>query len=81
MITALPLSGYAPNNEHIGDHLVALANNVCDGEFGNVRTAILLIENSDGKLIRQTCGQTCDLARVVGLLSIAATRAATGDEE
>ena len=46
-----------------------------------VRNVILILEYSDGDLRRQTMGAPCDLARAIGLLTIAAARASVGDTE
>ncbi len=47
------------------------------GGYGDLRNAYIVIETIDGRLIRQTCGAPCDLARAIGVLTMAAAQAAT----
>lgn len=75
-VTVLPNTGFAPTNQAIADHLVEQAEWIVAGEYGDVATVVLLIEDTDGNLARQVCGRPCDLARITGLLTIAATRGA-----
>ncbi len=75
-IVALPLNGYAPNNEAIAQSLRQMASEFENGDWGDVRTVILVIEGEDGRLVRATIGQSCDICRVAGLLSMMATRIA-----
>lgn len=55
------------------------ADFVRNGGYGDLRNVFIVYESVDGEITRQTCGEPCDLARAVGMLSIAAMRAATGD--
>jgi hypothetical protein len=80
-VVALPLTGFAPDNALVASHLYEQAAWVADGAYGDVRTVVLLIETADGELRRRTIGQPIDRARVCGLLSIAASRAATDAPE
>lgn len=73
----LPLNGHAPNNMDIAKHLLQMAESIATDGYGGVRTVVLLIETEDGELIRNTCGASCDLARAMGLLAIAAARGST----
>ena len=43
-----------------------------------VKNVVLVMEYCDGDLRRQTVGATCDRARVIGLLTMAASRASVG---
>ena len=82
VLKALPLNGYAPDNERIAAHLREQADWMTEKDAEPVRALILVIEYEDGTLRRQVCGDPCnDRARVTGLLTIAAAQAATGTEE
>lgn len=75
-ITALPLNGYAPDNVAIANHLREQAASIEDGVFTDLRGVFLVYETMDGRLIRQTAGAPCDLARSIGIMTIAAVRGA-----
>ena len=78
-IKVLPNNGMAPNNECVAAHLREQADWMLEPDAKDVRNVVLLIEYTDGSLRRQPCGDPrLDLARMVGLLQIAAARAATG---
>jgi len=75
-IKQLPNNGYAPDNFSIANHLREQATWIEeDGE--SIRNVYLIIETSDGELRRQTMGMPCDMARIVGILTVAAAQAAT----
>lgn len=74
----LPNNGYAPSNAAIARHLREQADWIDDPNAAPLRTVMLIIGYADGDLQRQTCGQPCDLARAVGLLTVAAARMAVG---
>ncbi len=80
-ITNLPNTGFAPTNKAIADHLVELAESIAQPDSMPVKNVVVLIEYADGELQRQCCGQPIDMARIVGLLTIAAARAATETDE
>ncbi|KVO05581.1 hypothetical protein WK59_03915 [Burkholderia ubonensis] len=79
-IAALPLNGHANCNADVGAHLRQQADWIEADEFGDVRNVFIVIETTDGRLIRQTCGAPCDRARAVGILAIASARASVSDE-
>lgn len=79
-IVSLPLSGHASTNAEIAAHLRQQADWIEADERGEVRNVFLIIEATDGSLVRQTCGAPCDVARAIGVLTAAATRACVGDE-
>jgi len=78
-ITALPQTGFAPNNQSIAAHLRQQADWFEAKDAAPVRNVVLVIEYCDGDLRRQTMGLPCDLARATGLLLMAATRASVGE--
>jgi len=80
-LTALPQTGYAPNNKAIAAHLRQQADWMELDDAAKVKTVVLVLEDCDGVLRRQTMGAPCDRARVVGLLTMAAARASVGDRE
>lgn len=76
----LPKTGFAPNNSAIAAHLREQADRIeCDDQ--NIRNVFMVIERSDGTLYRQTMGNTCDLARAIGILTIACIRDTMGVDE
>lgn len=79
IIKELPNTGFAPSNESIAKHLREQADWIADEDTKPVRNVFLVIEYEDGSLMRQTCGKTCDLARAIGVLTVATTRAALGE--
>lgn len=76
-VVALPLTGFAPTNDEVAKHLRSLADEIEQqgGYYGDLRTVVLIMETKEGLLHRATCGAPCDLARVIGLLNLAAVRA------
>lgn len=80
-VVNFPLNGHAQTNADVAKHLLQMANWVMEDEFGNVRNIVFIIETQEGNLYRRTCGQSCDLARAVGLLAIAAARGAVERED
>ena len=79
LILPLPNNGYAPNNKEIAAHLRQQADWLEASDAAGVRNCILVIEYVDGDLRRQTMGEKCDLARAIGLLTLAANRAGVGE--
>lgn len=79
-IKSLPQNGFAPTNQAVAAHLREMADWIVEEDHPRVRNVFLVIETIDGELIRQTCGAPCDLARALGILTIAAARAAIGPE-
>jgi hypothetical protein len=79
-ILRIPLGGMCNSNADIAAHLREMAQWIEDDE-DEFRNVFMVIERRDGTLTRRTCGQPCDLARTMGILSIAAARAALGQEE
>jgi hypothetical protein len=79
-IKQLPNTGYAPDNASIAKHLRQQADWMDEPDATPIRNVYLVIERVDGTLHRQTIGKTCDLARVIGILTIAAIRGSIGEE-
>lgn len=77
----LPPTGLAPNNAEVARTLRQFATWVEEGSYGDVRTAILLIEPTTGHMQHSCCGQKTDFARIVGLLEFAKARLMAGMEE
>lgn len=80
-IASLPLNGLARSNEDIAKHLEETAQQIRDDACGDLRNLYLIMECEDGRIVRSTCGQPCDLARALGIYFIAAVRAADGTEK
>ena len=78
-IKELPNTGFAPTNCAIAKHLREQADWI-EADDENVRNVFMVIERADGTIYRQTMGQTCDLARALGVLAIACIRGAMGDD-
>lgn len=68
----------APDNAAVAAGLREIADDIENGEWGDVDTVISVIEES-GSVHRQTFGKPIDRARVVGLLTYAAHMALTDD--
>ena len=79
-VIELPNIGFAPSNTHIAKHLREQADWMEEDDATPIRTVVMIIEREDGTLHRQTMGQACDLARVLGVLQIAVIRGAMGEE-
>jgi hypothetical protein len=75
-VTKLPQTGLCNSNADIAEHLETLAEQIGGGQWEDVRNVFVVIEDVHGRLGRCTYGQPCDLARAVGVLQIAITRAA-----
>ena len=75
-VVKIPLNGQARDNDEIAKHLEQQAEWIRSGQMGDVRNVYVVVEDIDGSLHRNTCGQPCDLARAAGILFIAASRAA-----
>lgn len=77
-LVELPNNGFAPSNADIAKHLREQADWIESADAHPLRNVVLVLEYEDGILRRQTCGQPLDLARMTGLLFMAASRAAVG---
>lgn len=77
-ISALPNTGFAPSNESIAKHLREQAEFIEAGD--PVRNVFMVVELADGSVYRATMGQPCDLARAIGVLTVACIRGAMGEE-
>ena len=75
-LTALPLTGHAPDNPSIAKHLRELADWIDADDAKELSTVFIVIEYADGSLRRQTCGKPCDLARALGVLQMAIVQGA-----
>lgn len=73
-IASLPLTGFAPDNASIAAHLREQADWLESEDAKPVRNVFLIFEDADGELRRQTCGHACDLARAVGVITMAVQR-------
>ena len=80
-IVELPNNGHAPDNASIARHLREQADWLEEEGAEPVRNVFFVIEYADGSLNRGTLGTRCDLARAVGVLSMALHRAMSGEEE
>lgn len=78
-LVALPLNGTANTNADIAAHLREQADWVDEGSYDDIRNVFMVFEMADGTIRRQTCGAPCDLARALGVLSIAIIRASIGE--
>jgi len=80
IVKQLPNTGFAPSNESIANHLREQAQWIEEDE-DPVRNVFIVIEKADGTLRRQTMGMQCDLARAIGVLTVACIRGAMGDDD
>ncbi|MDP2806020.1 MAG: hypothetical protein Q8O24_08790 [Gallionellaceae bacterium] len=78
-IKQLPNTGFAPSNASIAKHLREQADWIEEDEDA-VRNVFIVIEHADGTLRRQTMGMQCDLARAIGVLTVACIRGAMSDD-
>jgi hypothetical protein len=74
-IVLLAPTSFAPGNPAIAAGLRDVADQIEAGCWGDVRVVIALLETYEGELERVTIGDVIDLARVVGLLTMAIHRA------
>lgn len=77
-VVELPRTGLCNSAADMAAELRALAGRIEAGELA-VNNIVAVIELADGRLGRQVYGRPIDRARMVGLLSMATTRAAMGD--
>lgn len=77
-IVALPNNGFAPSNSDIANHLREQADWMEENDAAPLTNVVIVFELEDGSIRRQVCGQPIDRARMVGLLTMAATQAAMG---
>ena len=80
IVKQMPNTGFAPNNASIAKHLREQADWMEESDAAPIRNVYLVIEITDGTLHRQTIGMPCDLARALGILTIAAVRGSIGEE-
>jgi hypothetical protein len=78
-LRALPNNGHAPDNEAIAKHMRELADWVQAGDMGELRNVFTVFETMDGQIFRRSCGHPCDRARMVVILTMAATGSTVGD--
>lgn len=67
-IVAMPPRGYYRTNAEIAEAVRDCAAGFEAGEYGDIRTLVILTESSTGDLQRVVIGESCDRARLVGLL-------------
>ncbi|HSX21524.1 MAG TPA: hypothetical protein VLE97_01965 [Gaiellaceae bacterium] len=68
----------AIGNDEIAGKLETLASRIREGEFGDVKTVILVLEPLGRGLRRRVYGERIDQARGTGLLFMAAQRMGNG---
>lgn len=81
MAKPVQLFGYntlCGSNVDVSAHLRGMAESVDSGEWGEVRTVVMLVEEMDGKVSRMVFGSPTDTTRFAGLLFTEATRIANG---
>jgi hypothetical protein len=78
---ALELGGMCNSNSDIAAHLRQMADWLEEEDFEPLRNIFMVLERDDGSITRRTCGKPCDTARAIGILNIAAARAALGEEQ
>ena len=76
-LVELPRSGLCNSAADLAAELRALADEIEAGDL-DATNLIAVVETSDGDLRRRVYGRPIDKARMVGLLSMATTNAATG---
>ena len=79
-IKSLPLNGIANSNDELAKHLRQQADYIDNGQHGELQNIYMIYERADGVLYRQTFGQRCDLARALGIITMAVAQSATGVE-
>jgi hypothetical protein len=79
-ITQLPNNGFAPDNKSIANHLREQADWLEEEDATPIRNVYLILERVDGTIHQQRMGMTCDLARAIGIMTIAAVRGSIGEE-
>lgn len=67
-VVQLPITGYAPTNADVAAALREFAKWIEQGDYGDVRTCVVLIEPVNGHMRHACCGQATDLARLIGLI-------------
>ena len=76
-VIELTKTGFAPTNASIAAHLREQAD-WFEKSDAIIRNIFMVIEREDGSVYRLTIGQVCDLARAIGVLTMASIQAATG---
>lgn len=74
-IYSLPLNGTANSNEDIAAHLREQVGWMLEEDATPISNLWLLIETSDGRLVRSCCGQRCDVTRSIGIYMCAIMQA------
>lgn len=67
----LPVMGLAHTNKELADSLRTLATWLDEDRYEDLRQIVVVLESREGSLDRVTMGEPCDLARVVGVLTMA----------
>lgn len=80
ILTELPNTGFAPSNSSIAKHLREQADWIENNE-NDLRNVFMIYERSNGTVYRQVVGQPCDLARAIGVMTIACIRGAIGEND
>lgn len=62
------------SQKDIVDNVHIFAETIQDGEWGDIRTLVAVVETTDGKLTHLTIGLPCDLARAVGVMQMEVIR-------
>lgn len=71
-IRGLPYNGFAPSNKDIAQYLRDIADTVENGE--SVRNLYLTTEYIDGRVDTTCIGHPTDVARMIGVLTVANTK-------
>lgn len=75
--TLLEFPGYVTANKDIAAYLRELADHFEHPDTEQLHSLVILVETQDGRINRSHAGKPQDLARVVGLLTMAAAQAST----
>lgn len=67
-LIAMPPRGFYRTNAEIAEAVRECAAGFEAGDYGDIRTLVILTESSTGDLQRVVIGESCDRARLVGLL-------------
>ena len=70
-LISLPLTGCAHSNKDIAACLREQADWMEEENANELRNVYLVIERADGSIYRQTIGQHCDVARAIGVITMA----------
>lgn len=78
-LVKLPNNGFAPSNSIIADHLREQADWLEESDSLQFTNVVIVMECVDGTIHRQACGLPLDRARLIGLLTMAAMDASSGN--